>query len=110
MKDGQTIMLSGIVRQEEFKDVRKLPLLGDIPLAGGLFRSTDRGVRNRELILFITPDIVENAGEAAEREMQPYRESLDRMRQRLGPSPAGTPQSGQNGAAEPVDPIAETAK
>ncbi len=87
VKDGQTIMLSGIVRQEEFRDVRKLPLLGDIPLFGRAFRSTDRAVRNRELILFITPDIVENTGEATDREMQPYRDTLERMRERLGPPP-----------------------
>ncbi len=64
--DGQTVVISGIVRQEDFEDVRKLPLLGDLPLLGGLFRSTDRGVRNREVIAFITPVIVNPAEARAE--------------------------------------------
>ena len=40
---GQTIMLSGIIRQEEYEEVRKVPLLGDIPLIGVLFRSRSEG-------------------------------------------------------------------
>ncbi len=65
VQDGQTIMLSGIIRQEEFEDIRKVPLLGDIPLIGRLFRSIDMGVRNRELVVFITPHVMGADGEAS---------------------------------------------
>lgn len=58
VKNGQTIMLSGILRQEDFDDIRKVPLLGDLPLIGGLFRATDKGIRNRELVVFITPQVM----------------------------------------------------
>lgn len=81
--DGQTVMLSGIVSQEDFRDVRKLPLLGDLPLVGGLFRSTDKGTRNRELIVFITPEVVPNTPLATEEAMEPYREKLEELRGRL---------------------------
>ncbi|MEM6853553.1 MAG: secretin N-terminal domain-containing protein [Planctomycetota bacterium] len=79
LKDGQTIVISGIIEQEDFQEIRKLPLFGDLPLIGGLFRSTDTGVRNREVIAFITPHIVE-PGQAAEQATQDNREWLERVR------------------------------
>ncbi len=80
LNDGQTVVISGIVRQEDFDDVRKLPLLGDIPLVGGLFRSTDKGVRNREVIAFITPVIVNPATAEAEAISDRNRAWLDEIR------------------------------
>ncbi|MEM9913476.1 MAG: secretin N-terminal domain-containing protein [Planctomycetota bacterium] len=79
LKDGQTIVISGIIEQEDFQEIRKLPLFGDLPLIGGLFRSTDTGVRNREVIAFITPHIVE-PGRAADQATQDNREWLERVR------------------------------
>ena len=58
VSNGQTIMLSGIIRQDKFLDLRKFPLLGDLPFVGGLFRSIDEGVYNRELVVFITPRVM----------------------------------------------------
>ncbi|MEM6332672.1 MAG: secretin N-terminal domain-containing protein [Planctomycetota bacterium] len=58
VEDGQTMMISGILNQEDIEEVRKLPLLGDIPLLGMLFRSTDTNVGNREVIAFITPHVI----------------------------------------------------
>ena len=80
VQDGQTVVVSGIVRQEDFKEVRKLPLLGDIPLVGGAFRSTDQGVRNREVIAFITPHIVNLGSEQAENMSEQNRRWLERIR------------------------------
>ena len=80
LQDGQTVVISGIVRQEDFEDVRKLPLLGDIPLIGGLFRNTDRGIRNREVIAFITPRIINPAGDEARLLSERNAEWLERIR------------------------------
>ena len=80
LQDGQTVVISGIVRQEDFEDVRKLPLLGDIPLIGGLFRNTDRGIRNREVIAFITPRIINPAGLEARALSERNAEWLERIR------------------------------
>jgi type II secretory pathway component GspD/PulD (secretin) len=56
--DGQSIVLGGLISQEERKTVIKVPLLGDIPILGELFRFTTTDVRNTELIFVITPTIL----------------------------------------------------
>ncbi|MDA6076079.1 hypothetical protein O0544_01970 [Edwardsiella anguillarum] len=43
---GQALLLGGFVQNENTQGVRKIPLLGDIPLIGGLFRSTDRKIHS----------------------------------------------------------------
>jgi len=63
VKDGQTIVISGILRDQESKVTRKFPLLGDLPLIGGLFTSIDNQQTRTELIAFITPYIVDNPDE-----------------------------------------------
>jgi general secretion pathway protein D len=80
VQDGQTIVISGIVQQEDFEEIRKFPLLGDIPLIGLLFRSTDAAVRNREIIAFVTPRVVTNAGDRARQMSEENQEWLERIR------------------------------
>ena len=55
------------------KKVRKVPLLGDIPLLGKLFRHIDKGVRNRELVIFITPHVMSTPGEIDEQMKEPAK-------------------------------------
>ncbi len=57
LKDGQVVVLGGLRRQEKTKETDQIPLLGDIPLLGLLFRSTDTIVKNSELIVFLSPHI-----------------------------------------------------
>ncbi|QQE11159.1 hypothetical protein JD969_16910 [Planctomycetota bacterium] len=76
---GQTIMLSGIIRQEDFVDERKLPLLGDLPLVGGLFRSTQKSKQNREMIVFITPTVVSNDPVETNDVMAPYLDIKNKL-------------------------------
>ena len=76
--DGQTIVISGILRSEDSDIVRKVPLLGDIPLLGWLFKSKERTKTNSEVLVFITPIVVDNPGEVS-RVNQPY---VDRLKQR----------------------------
>ncbi len=106
VKNGQTVMLSGIVRQEDFDDVRKLPLLGDIPWIGKLFRSVDKAQRNRELVAFITPHVIEHA-EDADEEMKHYREVLERIKKEMGPQLFGN--MTQEGKADDEDKTKRTA-
>lgn len=56
--DGQSILLGGLISQEERRQTIKVPLLGDIPILGELFRFTTTDVRNTELIFLITPSIL----------------------------------------------------
>lgn len=56
--DGQTVVMGGLVRTEDSTTVSKIPLLGDIPLLGFLFRRTDVVHAKTRLYLFITPHIL----------------------------------------------------
>jgi type IV pilus assembly protein PilQ len=58
VKDGQTVVIGGLRKREVSQDIRKVPLLGDIPLLGGLFTRVDEEVKTNELFIFITPTIV----------------------------------------------------
>ncbi len=60
IRDGQTVVISGIRRTSLTDIVRKVPLLGDIPLIGGLFRSTDKTESRSELVAFIRPIILDS--------------------------------------------------
>jgi type IV pilus assembly protein PilQ len=58
VENGGTVVIGGIFTQDEQNRVSKVPLLGDIPFLGVLFRSTERSTRKTELLVFITPKIV----------------------------------------------------
>lgn len=59
IRDGQTLILSGIIQDSERTTVSKVPILGDIPLLGSLFRSTDKANERAEVIVLLTPQISE---------------------------------------------------
>lgn len=56
--NGETLVLGGIYQQTIKKDVTKVPILGDIPGVGVLFRSSSESNSKRELLIFVTPKIV----------------------------------------------------
>lgn len=58
--NGQTLVLGGIFQTEELNAVEKVPLLGDLPGIGRLFRSEARRTDKREVLIFITPKIVDD--------------------------------------------------
>jgi general secretion pathway protein D len=64
VQNRQTVVISGILREEDTNVTRKVPLLGDIPLVGELFKSRDTVRSNTELLVFITPIVVNNTQEA----------------------------------------------
>lgn len=57
LKDGQVVIFGGLRRQEKTKEVDQIPFLGDLPLVGFLFQSTNMIVKNSELIVFLSPRI-----------------------------------------------------
>jgi type II secretion system protein D len=63
VKNNQTIVLSGIRREDDTDVERKVPLLGDIPLLGAAFTSTEKSKSLVELVMFITPVVVDNPDE-----------------------------------------------
>jgi type IV pilus assembly protein PilQ len=58
VKDGQTVVLGGLRKRETSQDIYKIPLLGDIPFVGNLFRDESESVTTNELLVFITPKII----------------------------------------------------
>jgi general secretion pathway protein D len=56
--DGGTIVLGGLIDEDVQESVSKVPLLGDIPILGHLFKSTSTSVRKRNLMVFIRPTII----------------------------------------------------
>ena len=59
VKDGQTVVLGGIYETERRETINKVPVLGDIPFAGALFRNKQRINNKAELLIFVTPRILE---------------------------------------------------
>ena len=60
--DGQTVVLGGIYETERRETINKVPLLGDIPIAGNLFKSRQLTDNKAELLIFVTPRIIEEGG------------------------------------------------
>lgn len=61
LRDGQTLILSGIIQERDRTTVSKVPILGDIPLLGALFRSTNRQNQRNEVIVLVTPQIIDDS-------------------------------------------------
>jgi general secretion pathway protein D len=59
VEDGQTIVIAGVTSAKEETIERKVPVLGDIPLIGALFRSRSKETRNSNLMVFLTPYVIE---------------------------------------------------
>ena len=62
VKDGETIVLAGLIEELSERRDMKVPLLGDIPLIGGLFRSETETRIRRELLIVLTPHVVSSNG------------------------------------------------
>ncbi|MBI2782766.1 MAG: type IV pilus secretin PilQ family protein [Gammaproteobacteria bacterium] len=56
--DGQTLVLGGIFKMESLDSVEKVPVLGDLPVVGRLFRHTSKDQKKQEILIFITPKIM----------------------------------------------------
>ncbi|WP_284335951.1 type IV pilus secretin PilQ [Comamonas sp. NoAH] len=61
VENGGTVVIGGIFEMEEINQVNKVPLLGDIPVMGNLFKSRTRESTKREMLVFITPRMVTDA-------------------------------------------------
>ncbi len=68
--DAETLVLGGIMQDREIESVSKVPVLGDIPLIGRLFRHTDKTKTKVNLLVFLTPHII--------REQRDFQQVMDR--------------------------------
>jgi len=78
LKDGQIVIMGGLRRQETTKEVDQIPILGDIPLLGLLFKYTNTKINNTELIVFLSPHIYKDGELIPEDAMSKFNEITDR--------------------------------
>ncbi|RKY89007.1 hypothetical protein DRQ09_02090 [candidate division KSB1 bacterium] len=57
VKDGDVVVIGGLIKEDKIKTVKKVKFLGDIPLIGNLFKSSNVDTRRSELVIFISPKI-----------------------------------------------------
>jgi len=72
VKDGQTVVLGGLRKKEVTQQINKVPLLGDLPILGALFRFKGEDTTNSEIVVFITPRIIKRPV-LSEDEQQAYK-------------------------------------
>ena len=83
LRDRQTLVLTGVIQDQDKEVARKWPILGDLPLIGQLFRSTGSSRSKNELVILVTPMIVDD--EAGGSYGYGYRPSTKEARQLMGP-------------------------
>ncbi len=88
MKEGESLIIGGLLDQRVVKDLTKFPFLGDVPILGALFRSTKFSNRESELVFVITPRIVRTM-KPGEKPQLPSLEKYDDPDIRQVPVPGG---------------------
>lgn len=76
VKDGDTLLLGGLIKQSDSYTYSQVPFLGDIPLLGHFFKHKSKTIDKRNLIIFITPTVIkmENARDVTKRKSDEYLE------------------------------------
>lgn len=64
LRDGQTLVLTGIIQEQDRISVSKVPILGDIPLLGRLFRREEKISERREVVVLVTPQILDDSDQS----------------------------------------------
>ncbi len=78
--NGQTLLLSGYLFKDESETVTKIPLLGDIPLLGELFKHRSIKDSNIELLAFITPYVIDNKGGISQTSLDEIENAKNKMK------------------------------
>ncbi|QOY94471.1 pilus assembly protein N-terminal domain-containing protein [Massilia sp. UMI-21] len=97
VKTGETIVLSGLLQRTMSTDVDKLPMLGDIPVLGALFRSKRFQNKETELVVFVTPTVVDSRSKG-------LVDRIERTTEQLGKQLGKTPY-----LSDPIQPASNAA-
>ncbi len=103
MKEGETLVLSGLKSRNISNQLSKFPLLGDIPILGGLFRTTNFKTDEKELVIVITPKIVRPL-KPGEKPQIPSLEKYDSPDMRQIPLPGSSGSETSSGSTAPGGP------
>ncbi|WP_457680938.1 type II secretion system secretin GspD [Thermovibrio sp.] len=79
VKDGQTLVIGGLIKKKKLTTVEKVPVLGNIPIIGNLFKKTGHQIEKTNLLVFITPRVVRSVSEEnslTQMKINEYRENL----------------------------------
>jgi len=105
VQSGQTVLLGGLIREDNTNSNSGVPLLSSIPVVGNLFKSTDNQRTRTEIIVLITPRVIYNAEDAQTitQEYQDKFESLAPLRAKQKAQKAGAvPEDGQGAVVTPI--------
>lgn len=102
--DGITVVIGGLMQDNNTESVKKIPGLGDIPLLGAAFRRTVKSKEKTELLIFLTPHVVQGNAQLAKlsnseknnMELVPQVFSDKQMQKYMEPSPDGAPDQFSN--------------
>jgi general secretion pathway protein D len=79
VKDGETVVIGGLIKNDETKNQSKIPILGDIPLLGWLFKYREKTNAKTNLLVFLTPRII-RSNEALGKVTEEKKESMKKSR------------------------------
>ncbi|ATO33978.1 type II secretion system protein GspD [Dickeya dianthicola] len=82
--NGETVVVGGLLDKTTIESNDKVPLLGDIPWLGSLFRSKSQSVNKRNLMLFLRPTIIRDPGQFQEASINKYRSFNNEQQQQRG--------------------------
>ena len=74
VQDGQTVVIGGLIEDQITETIKKVPLVGDIPIIGLLFRHSTTVISNTELLVFVSPHIYTEEDVIPEEAMEKFRE------------------------------------
>lgn len=101
LRDGESLIIGGLLDQRVVKDLTKFPFLGDVPILGALFRSTKFSNKDSELVFVITPRIVRTMA-PGEKPQLPSLEKYDDPDIRQVPVPGGSEQKKPMGSGASI--------
>ncbi len=105
LDNGQTALIGGLLQDNDTKTVNKVPLLGDIPILGYLFRDERTSKSKANLVIFVTPTIVRDTQKMRDLVVNELRERQDRIDSELNDiyGAGKTPAKDAPKAAAPAD-------
>lgn len=89
IRNGDTAVLGGLIREQESERVSKVPLLGDIPVLGWLFKSNTRDKDKINLMVFLTPKVIRNSSDQKDILSRALDERLSFIKDQGGKDPYG---------------------
>jgi general secretion pathway protein D len=89
VNNGDTAILGGLMREQEIESVSKVPLLGDIPILGWLFKSRTMVKDKTNMVVFLTPKIIKNPTDSNQVTAKKLDERIDFIKAQGGVDPFG---------------------